>query len=390
MTAARTIWYVSETPPLGTRASAVILWRHLRSLQRAGYQIVVVTRARAVGSRAFPPSWRTVLLPERRAYYPPYRDNRLLRTWRWLLFDRELKRALGSQPPHCIISLLHGEYLADYAEWLSRRWHRPLFYFLHDRGELLNGADDPAKARRLVQQNSRLVNSAWVRRVWTVSPELTYPAEQPEAKYLTVYPLPEPIPAGSRAGWRPEFAERPVLAHGGTIYDRIVPSLIAVAQELRRIHGRLLLCTPPGETARAVQQQVPDVVSHEGDFPTIPELNAHLQAKASAFLVTYPDVPVMPWALDCFPSKFTQLVQTGLPGMVLAPPETSIARWCAHARWPLFGPDASAETVRPLLEALTREETWRAAAGASVRAAGAEFSAASIEQLVIDEVRQAH
>lgn len=379
------VLFVSDMLPIDTQASCVVLHRHLRALEGEGFRICVVARD-APEVSMLPRAWTRILLPSRRWYYPPFRAYPPFRLIRWLLLDREVLPHLDQRQVRCVISLLQSEYLAVYAEWLSRRLRRPLFYFYHDRGELLYHSNDRRRAARLRQQNLALLASPAVRRIWTVCPELTYDDARSAAKFRTVYPLPEtlePIPATPSSSGPPPG---PVLAYVGSIYNEVVPLLAMIAGILSEFRGRLLLYSHLEQNARALQTQYPGTVVFEGFFST-KEVCQRVQLHRAAFVIAYPNDPrSMPWCIDCFPSKLTQLVQTGLPGIILAPASTALGKWCTQSKWTMYRSNVSAEDVRSLLLALRDPQSWGIAASDSLRAAREEFNPARIAGIINAEV----
>jgi len=385
---ARTLLFVSDVAPVGSHASSVILFRHLTALEKEGFTIVVCM-SEDKGSRAVIPSaWICVPLPVRRRFYPPYRPGiGWTRALRWILFDRVLNARLGGRRIDCVLSLLHGEFLANYASWISRQRGIPLFYFYHDRGELLSHSKEPRLASRLRSQNLRLLGEPNVKRVWSVSDELIYAVEGIESKFRTVYPLPEELGVQSPAVWRDAFRDNPTLAYAGSIYNEVMDPLRMIARRLAKLGGHLRLYSHMHVQAKALQSEFPGVVVYVGDIPVTREVCEDIQSNASAFVVAYPeDVLAMPWSLDCFPSKFTQLVHIGIPGLVFAPSQTSIARWCVREGWLLYGADFSAATVDGLLSQITRSETWIRAAGQSHAAATHCFDPNTIKAQVLGDI----
>jgi hypothetical protein len=111
--------------------------------------------------------------------------------------------------------------------------------------------------------------------------------------------------------------------------------------------------------------------------------------ETTAFLVVYPDdVNSMPWAKESFPSKFVQMVQTGLPGIVIAPAETSIAKWCLANNWKLYCPTVNSPELMKLILSLNDPAGWNEAALHSRQVSEEVFSPDKIESQVIADIRQ--
>ncbi len=379
---------VSEIPPVDTQASSVVLFRHLLALELAGFDIGVVCPENRIDPAQVPATWELIPIPPRRWYYPPYRPAEPFRRMRWLLLDREVRPRLKMRPPHAIIGLLVSEYLVGYAAWLSDRCNCPLFYFYHDRGELLHHYCNPAGAARLRRQNLRALHSRNLRRVWTVTPELIYDEPALREKFRTVYPLPQRIPQAAPPAWRPEFSAHPVIGYAGSLYNEVLAPIRVVAHELEATGGRLHIFTHQTDNAHSLEKEFPGVVLYRGTVKGTVELAECLRDEASAFLVAFPDkVEDMPWSVGCFPSKFTQLVQIGLPGMVLAPAKSTIGRWCESRDWRLYATVSTRENVAELLARLREPAQWTQAAQQSQRYAQEDFNPSALESLVNDDVK---
>lgn len=378
--------YVSEIAPSDTAASRVVTFRHLRALERCGFDICAVI-PEGLDETGIPSNWHIIRLPMRKAYYPPYRPYWPLRGIRWALLDRIVLPLLGKRPVACVLGLLMGEYLAGYASWLSQKLHRPLFYFYHDRGEHLHAGNNPRRAKRIRHQNLKLLTAANTKKVWTVSPTLVYDEPVISEKFKVVYPLPERLHLDRSPSWQTCWQQRQELVHIGTIYRETVDSFRMILGRLRLRRGRLHIYSHFADTAELLLNEFPDVVRYGGFVPDSDELLRTVAATGSAFLTVYPDkIEQMAWSRECFPSKFVQLVQTRLPGIVFAPHETAIGQWCSDTQWLLHYSQTNETTIDAALDAVSHESKWRQAAYQSNKAASTEFSPDVLERLVNEDV----
>ena len=384
-----TVVYVSEIAPINTAASSVVIFRHLLSLERLGYRICVITPEQPGLNDQLPLSWLKLLLPARRAFYPPYRPKRPLMAIRWRLLDRIVRPVLADLNVHCLIGLLASEYLVNYADWLSRKLPCPLFYFYHDRGERLHFWNRPNQAKRLRLQNLRLLENPNLRRVWTVSKELIYPTDRNKSLFSIVYPLPERFVAKAPARQH-RGSHAPTLAHIGTVYIENLPSMRQMLNCLGERGGRMLLYSQFAESAKILANDYPEVVRFVGFEPNSEALLTQVVQEADAFFLSYPNlIETMPWSLNSFPSKFVQLVQTGLPGLIFAPAETAVGRWCVANDWTFYQNHISPKTICSALDLLGTEEGWLQGISKSRAAALGPFDPAMIENLVNTDVLSA-
>jgi hypothetical protein len=385
----KTILYVSEIEPTENAASSAVIHRHLRSLQDEGYHICVALTETDRPPPNLPATWTVIQLPRRRLYFPPYRPNAFLRYIRWNILDQFVISKLSNLDVHCIIGCLNGEYLVNYAAWLSEKLSLPLFYFYHDRGEDLAFSKDPKGARRLRRQNLRLLQSPFLEKFWAVSPELNYPELGNSTKRSVLYPLPERIEGVSKPVWNAGTGAGPTVVHIGTIYLETVDSMRAIISALQSVGGKLIIYSHRAEPGQLLHQEFPTTVDFRGFVDDTLEMLKKTMDETTAFLVVYPDdVNSMPWAKESFPSKFVQMVQTGLPGIVIAPAETSIAKWCLANNWKLYCPTVNSPELMKLILSLNDPAGWNEAALHSRQVSEEVFSPDKIESQVIADIRQ--
>lgn len=385
----KTILYISEIEPTENAASSAVIHRHLRSLEDEGYHICVVLTETDGPRPVLPETWSLIQLPRRRAYFPPYRPNALLRFIRWNILDWFVTPKLSNINVHCIIGVLSGEYLVNYAAWLSEKIRRPLFYFYHDRGEDLYFANDPKGALRLKNQNLRLLQSPYMEKLWAVSPELNYAELGDSAKQSVLYPLPEQIDGISKPEWSAGAGTGPTIVHIGTIYLETVDSMRSIVSMLQSLGGRLIVYSHRDEPGRSLMKEFPATVEFRGFVNDTKKMLKKTIEEAKAFLVVYPDeVRLMPWARESFPSKFVQMVQTGLPGIVIAPAEASIAKWCLANNWKLYSPTSKQESLKDLLLSLDEPVSWNEAAAHSRSVSEGIFSPEKLKAQVLDDVQR--
>jgi hypothetical protein len=372
------ILFVSEIAPSNGIASAVLLYRHLKMLEESGCEINVLMYD-SQSDDSLPSSWRVKKLPSRKWWYPPYRPHNALKWVRFLVLYLESLRFIRQAKPDLVIGFLHGVYYSGFAAFISKRIGKPLTVFYHDRTEKLLYHKDERMQGVAYKHNAYVINQA--RKVWTVSPQLTYPEPSWQNKFRVVYPIPEIIQ--QKAQWKEVFSTRPAIGYAGSLYNEVVDVMIAVGKELDKINGSLIFMTHLSENVKKIQAAVKGVVVV--DTRNTAEACQFFAENASAFIVAYPEqMEIMPWIDSCFPSKFTQFVQTGLPLLVLAPKEAAISKWCVNNDWIGYSDDY--QHLEGLLEKIVVQDSWQAMADQSVHATRNDFDQRKIQALVEEDI----
>lgn len=375
------VLFISDAPPNNGMASSVLFYRHLKLLEEAGYGINVLVHEITEKGVTFPDTWNVVELPSRKWYYPPFRPNEAARKIRFALLYQAARPHLKKMNPDVVIGFMSGVYYSYFAAYVANRIGKPLTMFYHDRTETLRYRYNPKMQDLAFLNNSYVMEAAKV--VWTVSPELVY--HKWHDKFRVVYPIPETIP--QKAQFRPSMLEHPVVGYAGTLYDEVVDSMLLIGRELQYMNGKLLFMTPQSDNIRKLTAELDNVVV----VPTRGTTAAceYIRDNCSAFIVAYPErLDVMPWIDSCFPSKFTQFVQTGLPMLVLAPEGSAITRWCRRNKWIGCSSDFSGIGVQRLMAGLQKEAVWKAMAEQTLAAGEGDFNERRLQDLVEADLQQ--
>lgn len=354
----KSILFICEMPPVNTGASSVLFFRHLKLLEQDGFKIsVVVNEIGLKNSKSeIPKSWNTFVLPNRKWWYPPYKPDGLLKQIRYYLIYFELINFLKINKPDIIIGCLYGIYLSGFCSLLSKLLNIKLFMFYHDRAELLNYQDNLKMQKITQKHNFEIINQA--NKIWTVSEQLVYYKQGWENKFQVIYPIPEELHFVPPI-WNENFANSPVIGYAGSLYNEVVDIIIIIAKILKQLNGKLLILTHQSENVEKIKHECDNVIN----FPTMPTYNAckFIYDNCSSFLVAYPsDIKSMPWIESCFPSKFTQFMQTGLPNIVISTEESAIAKWCIKYKWIGYNSNYKKENIASFLNDLCIKNKWEA------------------------------
>jgi hypothetical protein len=344
------IYFISETAPTNTHASFVVFYRHFKRLAAQGCRIIWITDQNSLDyfGAGYPEEWEMCLLPNRAWHLPPYRPRGLSQRYRYQYYYRKIAGDVIARTPHAVlITHLNGQFLAPFAAFVAEKTGLPLVTFYHDDIMELNffkGKNSLLRNTRKVLEASScvLIASEAFRQGW---PEYA-------AKFELLYPIPA-------AEEKPAHARPPgplTLGYAGAIYDEIVPCLGQLAVHCAQKGYRMILI---GDTIKTMPlaARYPDTVKIHDLFATPEESGDYLLAHCHAGLITYPlDPGVMPWIMTCFPSKFPQYCQWGLPALIIAPRGSAIGQWCTIHHWLLYSQSYAPESLEPLFVLLDDAE----------------------------------
>jgi hypothetical protein len=331
-------------------------------------------------------TWRCIVLPRRRWWWPPCRTTLTpLHAIRLRLMRREVSRALGGECPDVILTQLYLRFPL-LAAHCSAAWNVPLGVFVFDEREVWE--ENLRERARLALESSVVLQAA--RRVWAVSEEMrdayiNQAGSGGAAKFSVLRPIPQ---GGVEKGatWNERFARRPVIAYAGSLHDFHLPSLRTVAGALASLNGELLvICDETNAALRALRRECSNV--RQQDFLPQDELVPFLAREASAALVAYAfDPEAQPWSRCSFPSKFLEFVHSGLPVLLLVPRDTAIHNWAMANGWDGLIDGMDVEAVSVYVKRLTAVDGWCALANQSGAIAGGEFDPARIQKQFEREV----
>ncbi len=332
-------------PFFGTQ-SAPVVFRHLLRLKSE----VDVTCLTLVPAPADYPFKHIEVSPR----YPGHLPERP-----WLPFSKRINRhqkakhlvrKLGLHPGDRIISNLHEREHA-LARDLSRLSGAPLVCILHD---LWPATEDNDAPRTLAHASAVLAVSenlaALARKFTSGQVELMPPLGE------------EPLP----------WSELPSQTMRIGIAGSLSPAYVTVATRL----GLPVLALgwngarPPG-------------VETHPFFPQNRDALRLLQQECRALLV-YQTPKDGDYARYSFPSRFVDFVQTGLPVILVAAPETNLGRWAQNQAWPLWVRDEhSAAAFAEVAQKLADPNAWREASLRTQALAMGEFNADRIHRVFL-------
>lgn len=350
------ILLVSFLPPMPGTGTPIILERHLRQLERKGWNVsIIVPEQRLPTGNKFPDSWQIIPLTARRWWWPPFRPQIAgsleMRLHLWQL---ECEQILGKERPSAILTVLWDIYPL-LAMRLSKRWKVPLSVIIHDQPELW--AKSETEHHLLQRRSVSILNQA--ERIWPVSRELGEVYKLNETQKIKVLsPIPEKI-YRSFVEWKIHFKTHPVVAHAGSLHPFQLPNLQSLAAALQKVNGTLLLITPGDNPVLAKLREVYPNVKHQEPFAQNRDVIKFLSDNASCILVSYSfGISEQPWAVTSFPSKLVEFSHLGLPILILAPSSTAISNWAKQRQWISYISQLDEAELLNVLNQLTIPETW--------------------------------
>ena len=349
------LFFVSEMVPANTHASSAVFYRHFRCLEKEGYHVTWITDQNSYNDfkSVVPTQWQVTILPNRAWFLPPYRPYGVLQYHRFYYYYRVLQRELlAAGAGSLLVTYVNGQFMAPFAAFLKARVKLPLISFLHDDVVELNFFRNKksliANTEKILAASDRvLIASDAFRRLWPAYAR----------KFRNLYPIPEKY-----TGDRKKVNDHKSLVFGysGTVYDEVVSSLTSIAAVLDDL-GHQMIIVGNNPKVKEMQRRYPATVICREMFDEPAEANIFLATQCDAALVAYPEeISEMPWIATCFPSKFIQYCQLGLPGLVIAPKSSAIGQWCMENRWPLYTQNYQPSGIAQLASDCINEKTYNA------------------------------
>ena len=368
------ILYLHEEPPADGLGCGIVIKRHLIRLQDSGFEIRVAHNERFNSDGTIPTEWLVPPLPHRRWWWPPCRSTTSsMYDLRLNLLRRELQNRLKNWRPDLLVTQLYRRYplLASHC---AKAWQAPMGVFVFDEREVWES--DPSERAVLRNESATVLNSA--SHTWFVSGQMRDAYRDVlEQTSLEQTSLLRPVPSAfeSRfADWNTTSQSRTTIAYAGSLHGFHIPALEAVANALHAVHGELLVICEQGNTTLRKLQSRHENVRHHG-FLHQEALIPFLKKNATAALVAYAfESGAQPWSRCSFPSKFLEFAQTGLPVLLLTPPDTALHAWAKENKWQGLFEDPGDELIAKYIAELTKRERWSLLAKQTQDAASGEFN----------------
>lgn len=371
----------SIRPSALSHGGDIIFYRHLSRFEESGYTVLLV-HAEHPAAAAGP--FKKIRF-RKKWWYPPIRKRfpALIRLRCRLLASRLMAKVQISKED--ILLSAFGEY-TNLAAWMvsaaTGARHVILYHddFIFNAYGKLNVLDADVY-RRIAADAARVL---------VVSDEMDrlIRKEVPGVHAEVLYPIPGNIPANQpMPHWRAEFESQLPVCYGGTVFFSAHYNVIAsIVAALAGVNGTLTIYS-----SRYAAEEAPlnDLPGCRVSAPLPPgELQAIAIAEYAAMLVFYSFDPEQePRLRTSFPSKFPEFTQTGLPVILVAPPESTLGSWAIKNNWSAYCPTADAAALTALLTRLKDRGFWELCAAESRHVAGTQFDPEKIHARFSESIR---
>jgi hypothetical protein len=364
--------YIGQNPTVGT-GSPIIVLRHLQRFAADGWNLSVLGEYGGNYDTCRQAGWNVVQLCHRKWWWPPYRQHS--NSLRWLRLRLLAHEAAATMPrPDVVLSYLaaHSDFSAQLAVHVAQVTGAPLHVLVHDDATAFSYARGREHAIRRLHESIL----AGADTCWFVSPELAdcFPSTAPRRRIL--YPIPEGW--ATPAQWRDRFSLSPEIYYAGHVWNEQLPVLARIGRTARRSGARLAIMARESIALRALCDT--EHVRWQAPFPTNREALSHLATDAAGVVVSYAEkVSAMPWCATSFPSKLVEYCHLGLPIAIVAPGDSSVARWAHRVRFPAFFEPTDADRLDRWCQSLRDRRAWQEHAAVSLHLARTEFDPRQIQ-----------
>jgi len=352
----KTIYFISHStyPVANTGGGSIVLYRHLKRLEKDGYKIVFIH------SIQNPPSTSKTefeeILIKRRKWYPPLRPHTpLLTNVRISFYFKYLKKLIKPKPGDLILSTF-GDYTNLLALKLSVRFKLPLFMIYHDDNLFNTYFNENLLSKPAVKKIIRQT-----KHFFAVSEPMKDLLLQNGASSVSVlYPIPDGY-TGKKKAWTDTYTSDSSFYNSGAIFEDFHSGLIqniANAAEKARINISLL-----GRLSSTFKKRLEQFHSLRigGRVEKTEDLFKQLIIKADVLLVFYSFEPNKEQRLfHSFPSKFAEYSHLGIPILIIAPSYSAIGKWAIKNNWYSYLSTDNVEDLYKIMIRFRDEYFWEA------------------------------
>ena len=362
-------WY--QLPQQGFGAW-VILYRHLARLTDWNITILL--------SQPIPPKldsvqtrWRYPARPQSPLWNLPLWGRvpqaHMLRVW----LEAQFYAMRLAPRPNAILNLFGVNSLLAGA--LASRLHLPLNLLLHDRWEVWT---KPLAERHFMRRGRAAQILKRAARIWVVTSELAASYGLEDNRVRVLRPIPEER-RGDFFEWRDAF-QVPTIGFAGFVHDHHLAHFARLAHILAGWNGRLLIITDRAAKIRAQLGTTGNVEFH-APFERNADALEFLSQQSSALVVPCAFGDELEQAIrnkTNFPSKLVEYARSGLPILILAPPNVAVSNWAQAHAWLGYCNEPTPARLHELVSRLVARPTWEEMAQQTRAVPREEFDAAKI------------
>ncbi|MBT2562806.1 glycosyltransferase [Pedobacter sp. ISL-68] len=374
-----TIYFSSTIIPLKDGGGgSVVIYRHLKRLQKEGHHIVFLNCSPNHGVR----TEFTQINIQKRWWHPPLRKyTPLLSTFRFWLHYRFLKNRLTFQKGDKILGILEdtGSLLAQI---IASQTKLPYYLFFHD---------DNIFSKYFEGHLFSLGNLKNIihhcKHFFVVSKPMQELLKQNCGENaIVIYPIPEG--SSRKKGLAKVNFKGLQLCYAGTIlpfHDQLIKKIFKAAQSM---NGQLTLVTN-SDLSIANRFRDCEGIKIRRPLEKLHDLFTVLLEEMDVLLIFYSfNLAEEIRATHSFPSKLTEFCHLGIPILIIAPEESAIGLWAKEHKWQCYVNNDSMDEISEMISRLQFPDFWEKCSRQSIQLAENEFNPANIHQqlsLILNE-----
>ena len=374
------ILYLSPMIPEQGLGGNIIFYRHLKKLEESNWRISLCVSQNLLSDKSYSASWKILPLPYRKWWWPPAKHkipfSTELRIYQWSFI---LNKSFRKDKPSVILTQF-GDTYSYLAAFLAKKWRIPLAVIIHDNCEVQSSESSNDKS--IKKYRNKVLQQANV--IWPVSQKL---GNTLDAKYKSKVSVLLPIPNDSNNNnfveWNDNFKTNPTICYAGKIYPQLEITLEKISKTLKKINGKLILIS---NNTNSVKKLVKDNsnIYLQPFFKYNQDAVKFVTTNCSCFLVAYPlynfqdDVYLKFLFNGSFPSKFVEFAHTGLPILILTPPNTALFDWTQKKCWKNIISIPDEQILLEKVKKITDKNSWLEMAQQTRYIASTEFNPLNI------------
>jgi glycosyltransferase involved in cell wall biosynthesis len=373
----------STVPIKDTGGGSVIVYRHLKRLKDAGFQILVIYISNRLTGTSKPVHEFEYFCIKKKRWYPPIRRaTPFLTDIRISLTFHELNKKIKLNPGNDLVLGILGEVSNLLALKLKKKLAIPFYLFYHDDTIFNRYALDSLLTTRHIDE---ILNQADF--VFPVSVQLTKLLNARKINQAsTLYPIPEGYKGPVRK-YRSTNNSSMQLLFAGMIEPIHFATLKKIGQAAANVQGRFY-CVAELSASHQGQLQAGGYLTVKPRFPSTEALFNYITGNIDVLVVFYSfDIRHEPRMLTSFPSKFVEYCHLGLPIFILAPHQSALGQWAVDNSWLSYSPDDDPDSISGFLEKFKDKAFWENCQKQSLRFAQEDFNPKIIHQQFLKHLK---
>ena len=367
--------YVSGTIPNQGLGSSIIFYRHLKKFEESNWKISLGVPQKALNNVSLPKSWSVIPIPSRKWWWLPAKHqlpwSMELRMYQW---SKQFEHDFKKNKPCIIVTYLCDMY-SYLAAFLAKKWRIPLAVIVHDDWEL-------ASIKTPYYQYIKSYTKTILTQANIILPVSRKLGNRLNAKDNSKTSILLPIPHENNDNfvkWNDNFQKNPTICYAGSIYPYLEKTLEKLSKALAAVNGKLILVTHYDDSVEKLLEQNSNI-AHHPFFANNKDAIKFVRDNCSCFVVAYPlfDVQGTFYWKTSFPSKFVEFSHTGLPILILTPPNTALFEWTQEKDWKNTISTPEEKMLFEQVKKIIDKQSWLEMAQQTRDIASSEFNSLNI------------